>query len=116
VILPWSDIDLVFGIEGSLETTMHRWTELIYHDFDAVHHWDLPAGTAVYRVFLMSSGLEADVAFVPAAEFGPQGPNWRTVFGHPAPEKEAQAASHRNLTGLAWHHSLHARVCIQRRR
>jgi hypothetical protein len=112
----WSDIDLVFGIEGPLETTMHRWTELIYRDFDAVHHWDLPAGAAVYRVFLMSSGLEADVAFVPAAEFGPQGPSWRTVFGQPVPEKEAQAASRRNLTGLAWHHSLHARVCIRRRR
>jgi hypothetical protein len=112
----WSDIDLVFGIEGALDTTMHRWTEMIYHDFDAVHHWDLPAGSAVYRVFLMSNGLEADVAFVPAAEFGPHGPSWRTVFGHPAPEKPAPAASRRTLTGLAWHHALHAHVCIQRRR
>jgi hypothetical protein len=91
-------------------------TELIYHEFDAVHHWDLPAGSSVYRVYLMSNGLEADVAFVPAAEFGPHGPSWRTVFGHPAPEKGAPAASRRNLTGLAWHHALHARVCIRRRR
>lgn len=112
----WSDIDLVFGIDGSIESTMHRWTERIYHEFDAVHHWDLPAGSAVYRVFLMSNGLEADVAFVPAAEFGPHGPSWRTVFGHPAPEKQSSTASHRELTGLAWHHALHARICIQRRR
>ena len=112
----WSDIDLVFGVEGSLETTMHRWTALIYHEFDAVHHWDLPAGSAIYRVFLTSNGLEADLAFVPAAEFVPHGSSWRTVFGHPAPEKEAPAASRRSLTGLAWHHALHARVCIQRRR
>ena len=112
----WSDIDLVFGVEGSLETTMSRWTEMIYRDFDAVHHWDLPAGSAVYRVFLMPNGLEADVAFVPAGEFGPHGPSWRTVFGHPAPIKEAPSAGRRSLTGLAWHHALHARVCIQRRR
>jgi hypothetical protein len=106
----------VFGVEGSLESTMYRWTELICHEFDAVHHWDLPAGSAIYRVFLMSNGLEADVGFVPAADFGPLGPSWRTVFGHPAPEREAPAASRRSLTGLAWHHALHARVCIQRRR
>ncbi|MEU4235872.1 hypothetical protein [Actinoplanes sp. NPDC026619] len=112
----WSDIDLVFGVEGSLETSMRRWTELIYRDFDAVHHWDLPAGPAVYRVFLMSDRLELDVGFVPAAEFGPQGPSWRTVFGHPAPEKDVLAPSRRNLTGLAWHHALHAGVCIRRRR
>ena len=112
----WSDIDLVFGVEGSLETTMDRWTDLFYQDFSAVHHWDLPAGSAVYRVFLMPSGLEADIAFVPAAEFGPHGPSWRTVFGHPAPEKEAPAPNRRILTGMAWHHALHASICIQRRR
>jgi hypothetical protein len=112
----WSDIDLVFGVAGSLETTMHHWTELIYHEFDAVHHGDLPAGSAVYRVFLMPDGLEVDVGFVPAAEFGPHGPIWRTVFGRPVPPREAPAASRRSLTGLAWHHALHARVCIRRRR
>ncbi|MEV4536556.1 hypothetical protein AB0J82_22490 [Asanoa sp. NPDC049518] len=112
----WSDIDLVFGVEGSLETTMRRWTELIHHAFDAVHHWDLHAGSAVYRVFLLANGLEADIAFVPAAEFGPHGPSWRTVFGHPAPAKEALAPNRRTLTGMGWHHALHASVCIQRRR
>jgi hypothetical protein len=112
----WSDIDLVFGVEGSLETTMRHWTELIYREFDAVHHWDLAAGSAVYRVFLMSTGLEADIAFVPAAGFAPEGPSWRTVFGDPAPERTVPTASRRSLTGLAWHHALHAGVCIRRRR
>ncbi|WP_250003682.1 hypothetical protein [Actinoplanes sp. M2I2] len=112
----WSDIDLVFGVEGALETALHRWAEVLYRDGEAVHHWDLRAGPAVYRVFLLSNGLELDVAFVPAAEFGPHGPSWRTVFGRPAPEKAIPAASRRELTGLAWHHALHARVCIRRRR
>jgi hypothetical protein len=112
----WSDIDLAFGVEGSLEATMRRWTELLYRDLAAVHHWDLPAGPVVYRVFLMAGGLEVDIAFAPAAEFGPIGPSWRTVFGHPAPEREIPAPSRRDLTGLAWHHALHARVSIRRRR
>jgi hypothetical protein len=64
-----SDIDLAFGVEGSLET----------------------------------------------AEFRPHGPNWRTVFGHPAPRVDRDPPSRRDLTGLAWHHALHARVCIHRR-
>jgi hypothetical protein len=112
----WSDIDLAFGVDGPLDTTMRRWTDLIYRDFAVVHHWDLPAGPAVYRLFLMPSGLEVDIAFMPAAEFGPHGPSWRTVFGHPAPEKDTPLPSRRELTGLAWHHALHARVCIQRQR
>lgn len=112
----WSDIDLVFGVEGPLETTMRRWTELIYADFDAVQHWDLPAGPATYRVFLLSNGLEVDLAFAPAADFGPDGPSWRTVFGDPAPGKEAPVPSLQNLIGLAWHHALHANVCLNRRR
>ncbi|MEV6844013.1 hypothetical protein [Actinoplanes sp. NPDC051411] len=112
----WSDIDLVFGVDGPLEATMRRWTDLLHHDFAAIHHWDLPASSAVYRVFLLPSGLEVDLAFGPAAEFGPNGPSWRTVFGHPAPRADAPSPSRRELTGRAWHHALHARVCIRRHR
>jgi len=53
----------------------------MYRGFGAVHHWDLPAGQATYRVFLLPGWLEVDIAFVPEAEFGPLGPHWRTVFG-----------------------------------
>lgn len=112
----WSDIDLAFGVEGSLDAAMRRWTALLYRDFAAVHHWDLPSGSAVYRVFLLPGILEVDIAFTPAAEFGPHGPSWRTVFGHPAPAKEIPSPSRRDLAGLGWHHALHARVCIRRRR
>jgi hypothetical protein len=112
----WSDIDLALGVNGPLEATMRRWTKLIDHDFAAIHHWDLPAGSAVYRVFLLPNGLEVDLAFMPVAEFGPHGPSWRTVFGHPAPRADAPPPSRRELTGRAWHHALHARVCIQRHR
>ncbi|MEV7985419.1 hypothetical protein [Micromonospora sp. NPDC085948] len=112
----WSDIDLVFGIEGPLDPAMHRWTDLLYGDFAAVHHWDLPSGPAVYRVFLLPDLLEVDIGFTPAAEFGPLGPTWRTVFGHPVPAKDDPSPGRRTLVGLGWHHALHARTCIQRHR
>ncbi|MFF0151372.1 hypothetical protein [Micromonospora sp. NPDC005203] len=112
----WSDIDLVFGIEGPLPFAMRRWTDLLYRDFAAVHHWDLPSGSVVYRVFLLPDLLEVDIGFAPAAEFGPHGPAWRTVFGHSAPPKDGQPSCPRNLVGLGWHHALHAWTCIQRHR
>ncbi|MDP9405295.1 MAG: hypothetical protein M3O86_01655 [Actinomycetota bacterium] len=112
----WSDIDLAFGIHGQLSAALERWTERLYHDFGALHHWDLPSGSTVYRVFLLPGWLEVDIAFTPAAEFGPLGPKWRTVFGQSAQLKLAAPPSHDELAGRAWHHALHARVCIERRR
>ncbi|MEU7773026.1 hypothetical protein AB0C44_17055 [Micromonospora taraxaci] len=112
----WSDIDLAFGIEGSLDAVMHRWTDMLYRDFAAVHHWDLPSGSAVYRVFLLADMLEVDIGFTPAAEFGPHGPTWRTVFGHPGQAKEDLRPEWRALVGLGWHHALHAWISIQRHR
>jgi hypothetical protein len=112
----WSDVDLAFGVEGPVDVTMVRWTELMHRDFAAVHHWDLPDGPAVYRVFLLPDGLEVDIAFVPAPDFRPRGPTWRTIFGHPGARQDRPAPSRQDLTGMAWHHALHARVCIERRR
>ncbi|GAA2189655.1 hypothetical protein [Micromonospora lupini] len=112
----WSDIDLAFGIDGPLDSAMHRWTALLYRDFAAVHHWDVPSGSTVYRVFLLPDLLEVDLGFTPAAEFGPHGQTWRTVFGQPAAAKEEPIPSLRTLAGLGWHHALHAWTSIQRHR
>jgi hypothetical protein len=110
----WSDIDLAFAIDGELADALERWTELLCGEFGALHHWDLPLRSTMYRVFLLPGGLEADLAFTPAAEFGPRGPAWRTVFG--ATVRPAPGAPPRrdDLVGLAWHHVLHARACIER--
>src|SRR5438552_1934768 len=79
----WSDIDLAFGIaEGiSLEAVLDDWTEFFGREFDVLHHWDLRHSTSIYRVFLLPSGLEVDVAATPQQDFGPRGPNFRTLFG-----------------------------------
>ncbi|MEU7590245.1 hypothetical protein AB0A95_28620 [Micromonospora sp. NPDC049230] len=112
----WSDIDLVLGIDGSLDSALRHWSALLYRDFAAVHHWDLPSGSSVYRVFLLPGMLEVDIGFTPAAQFGPRGASWRTVFGHPAPAQDDPSPDRRTLVGLAWHHALHAWICIQRHR
>ena len=88
----WSDIDLAFGVTGPLDPVMERWTQRLYRDFAAVHDWDLQAGPAIYRVFLLPGWLEVDIAFVPEADFGPLGPSWRT------------RAAGANLRSAGWHY------------
>jgi predicted nucleotidyltransferase len=110
----WSDIDLAFAVLGELSTALARWTDVLYDEFAAVHHWDLPWGSSVYRVFLLPEWLEVDIAFTPAAEFGARGPNWRTVFGETVDVPPAAPVAKDELVGLGWHHVLHARTCIER--
>jgi hypothetical protein len=110
----FSDIDLFFGVDGPLEATLERVTALVYSQLAALHHWDLPAGEAVYRVFLLPDALEVDLGFAAAAAFAPHGPQWRLVFGTAAAARPVAPPSRRELVGLAWHHALHARVAIAR--
>lgn len=112
----WSDIDLALAIPDRPGAVLQRWTALLYQDFAAVHHWDLPSGLTIYRVFLLPGWLEVDIAFTPEAEFGPLGPAWRTVFGHATQPAARQAPDREHLVGLAWHHALHARTSIERHR
>src|SRR5581483_3584020 len=77
----WSDIDLTLGVDGDLRDAIERWTGWLYKDFAALHHWDLPAGQAIFRVFLLPGLLEVDLGFRPVGDFGARGPHWRMVFG-----------------------------------
>jgi hypothetical protein len=49
--------------------------------FGVLDHFDLRSGSTVYRVFLLPSGLEVDVAVTPHQAFGARGPRFRTLFG-----------------------------------
>jgi predicted nucleotidyltransferase len=110
----WSDIDLAFGIRGDLPPVLEAWTELVYREFTALHHWDLPFASSIYRVFLLPDWLEVDIAFTPLADFGPRGPRWRTVFGQSGELTSSLPPRRDDLVGLGWHHLLHARACIER--
>jgi hypothetical protein len=112
----WSDIDLAFGIRGELPAALERWTGILEREFGALHHWDLPWASSIYRVFLLPDWLEVDIAFTPVADFGPRGPNWRTVFGETVTTEQNAPVPQDDLVGLAWHHLLHARMCIERRK
>lgn len=111
-----SDVDIAFGItdDSTPKAVLDDWTEVFGRELGALHHWDLPFRSSLYRVFLLPSGLEVDVAVTPQQDFGARGPRFRTLFGsaqqlEPDPQPDAQ-----HLIGLGWHHVLHARSCIER--
>ena len=112
----WSDIDVGFGIaEGTTpKGVLDDWTEAFGREFGALHYWDLPSGPSIYRVFLLPTGLELDVAVTPQHEFGARGPRFRTLFGAARQLEPAPQPAARYLIGLGWHHVLHARSSIER--
>jgi predicted nucleotidyltransferase len=114
----WSDIDVAFGIAEGItpEAVLDDWTQVLEREFGVLAHFDLRYGSSVYRVFLLPSGLEVDVAATPGEDFGARGPNFRALFG-PTQQVEARPQPNASsLTGLCWHHVLHARACIERQK
>jgi predicted nucleotidyltransferase len=111
----WSDIDLSYGIRSELAPALERWTETLDREFASVHHWDLPSGSTIYRVFLLPDWLQVDISFTPAADWGPRGPNWRTVFGETV-ETPSSQPSRNEFVGWAWVLARHARACLDRKK
>ncbi|MGN6562446.1 MAG: hypothetical protein ACTHMU_07285 [Thermomicrobiales bacterium] len=113
----WSDIDLFFGVAAGnpIESVLGDWSTFLDQELGALHHFDLRAGPAIYRAFLLPACLEVDLAFTPAAEFGARGPHFRPVFGAARERPIAPGPNRDHLIGLAWHHVLHARTAIERR-
>ncbi|MEU4537543.1 hypothetical protein AB0G15_22045 [Streptosporangium sp. NPDC023825] len=112
----WSDVDLFFGVADGIavEEALSDWSAFVYREFGAVHHFDLRAGSAIYRAFLLGELLEIDLGFTPAAAFGPLGTGgFRVVFGD-AVERRPESVDPGHLIGLAWHHVLHARISVER--
>ena len=112
----WSDTDLVLAVRGDLDDTVARWTRWLSAEFDVRHHWDLASPPAVIRVFLLRDWLELDLTFTPEAGFGARGPQWHTVFGRPVTLAPFPGPDPGTLTGLVWHHALHAWICLRRER
>lgn len=114
----WSDIDLYFGVGGGAtrDEVLEDWSDFIYRQYRALHHFNLQAGPAIYRAFLLPGGLEVDLAFTPEAAFGARRKTFQLVFGEPTPPPAEAELDTYHLVGLAWHHILHARIGIERRR
>src|SRR5215210_2722221 len=88
----------------------------MYREHEAVHHLDVVHERILYRVFLLASTLQVDLAFWPAAEFGATGPTFRLLFGtaNERPPRPAPIAA--ELIGLGWLYALHVRSSIARGR
>jgi hypothetical protein len=112
----WSDIDVAFGIAAGVtpEDVLDDWTAVFAQEWGVLHHFDLRYGSSVYRVFLLPSGLEVDVAATPAEDFGARGPNFRALFGPTRQVPATPQPSASFLIGLSWLYVLHAHASIER--
>ncbi len=114
----WSDLDLTFGLadNATLADVLADWTTRLQRKFDAVHLFDLPYLSTMYRVFLLPGNLQVDLSFTPRAEFGALGPKFELLFGSAVERSQAKPPSPQHLFGLAVHHLVRARICIERGR
>jgi hypothetical protein len=121
----WSDLDLILAVAESsrLGEVLADWTSLMVEDHGAVHYVDMTSGRKVYRAFLLPSTLEADLNFVPADEFRPEGPKFRALRGDPLPAgppappgDAARAGDADHFIGMGWLYAQQARACLGRGR
>jgi hypothetical protein len=114
----WSDIDLAFGVRDGADVSevLADWTSRMTERHGVLHHFDVRAGSWVYRVFLLPTTLQVDLAFVPSAEFGPRAPTFRLVFGTAAETAHAPPPEAESLIGLGWLYAIHARSSLARGR
>jgi hypothetical protein len=114
----YSDLDLAFGVAGpdELGSVLADFTGHLVSEQEAIHLFDLPHRTSIYRVFLLPGCLQVDLSFTPAADFGPRGPRFRLLFGSIGREEMPAPPDPRFVAGLAAHHAVRARFCITRGR
>ena len=114
----WSDLDLTFAVDdaASVDEVLEDWTQDVATAFGGAHLFDLPAGAAIYRVFLLPGCLQVDLSFAPASSFGARGPRFRLLFGEAVDLPQSPPAPARELFGLGVHHAVRARFSIERGR
>jgi hypothetical protein len=114
----WSDLDLLFAVTDDIPAldVLEDWSVALDREFQAVCLFDLPSGPITYRVFLLPNCLELDLAVTPASAFTDGGPSFQLVFGETVDRSLEAETSARELLGYAVHHTLHARVAIERGR
>lgn len=114
----WSDLDLTFGLaEGAQpKDVLDDWSRELEEAFHPAHLFDLPFRAFLYRVFLFPGNLQVDVSCAPATEFGAHSPKFELLFGAATERPPVPPADERELFGLAAHHLVRARICVERGR
>jgi hypothetical protein len=112
----WSDIDLAFGLKPGtdMQAVLADFSKRMYELHDALDHVDVPFARWIYRVFLMRSSLQVDLAFVPDDDFRARAPSFRLLFGSSRDAQHAPPPDARQLIGYGWLYALHARSSIAR--
>jgi len=114
----WSDLDLSFGL--AMGTNVYEvlvdWTEQMRREFEAVHLFDLLHLTSIYRVFMLPNNLQIDLSFTPESDFGALGPRFTLLFGKAVERSVPPQPTPQHRFGLAVHHAVRARFCIERGR
>ena len=114
----WSDLDLTFGLADgtAIDDVLADWTTRLVNEFNAVHIFDLPYLSTIYRVFLLPNNLQVDLSFTPGNKFLGKGLKFDLLFGNPFERDPAKPASAEQTFGLAVVYLLHAHACIARGR
>jgi hypothetical protein len=112
----WSDIDTAFGFaEGAdRDEILRDWSEILEGELDVAHRFDLPHGSTLYRVYLLSNGLEVDFSLTPAPEFGSKGPTFELRFGQAAELPQPEPPDVDLLIGFGWIFLLDTRKMVER--
>jgi hypothetical protein len=112
----WSDIDLAFGIDqaSQIEPAVVDYTTRMHEQHGAVDQLDVRRDTWLYRVFLLSSGLQVDLAFAPQGDFGARAPTFRLLSGRAAEPPHMQPPAAEQLIAFAWLYALHVRSAVAR--
>lgn len=115
---PWSDLDLGFGLADGTSPgdVLAQWTPRLEREFGAVHLFDSPSLSTIYRVFLFPGCLQVDVSMTPASEFGARGPKFKVLFGRAVEQPHTARPPAEHLFGLGVHHAVRARFCVARGR
>ncbi len=113
----WSDLDLTFGLGEDVtpSSVLEDWTDHLASDCGAVHLFDLPSHTSVYRVFLFPGNLQVDLSVTPgfSAQYGP---GFKLLFGSAHKSVPTAAPSARDTFGYAAHHAVRGRFSVERGR
>jgi len=113
----WSDLDLTFAVADGvpIDSVLDDWAARLATDVGAVQLFDLVSVATTYRVFLLPSNLQVDVSVTPGA-IAQMGPKFRLLFGDAVNEVRSPPLVAQEVFGLAVHHALRTRVCIERAR
>jgi Streptomycin adenylyltransferase len=114
----WADADLAFGVDDvtHVRDVLADFGAILSSEFGAVQLFDLPAGSALFRVFLLNGCLQCDLSAMTATDFGALGPKFKLLFGQAATKPFVEPPSASDLFGYAVHHAVRARFCIERGR